>query len=109
MHNTGAMPDSEGSRPGVFLRTFQAFRYRDYRLVWIGACTSAIGTWMQTTAQAWLVLTLTNSPFYLGLIGFLSQLPVVLLSLLGGAAAIVWIGESFCSFPSTARWSPRSS
>ena len=87
MHNTGAMPDSEGSRPGVFLRTFQAFRYRDYRLVWIGACTSAIGTWMQTTAQAWLVLTLTNSPFYLGLIGFLSQLPVVLLSLLGGAAA----------------------
>ncbi len=87
MHNTGAMPDSEASRPGVFLRTFQAFRYRDYRLMWTGACTSAIGTWMQMTAQSWLVLTLTNSPFYLGLIGFLSQLPIVLLSLLGGAAA----------------------
>ena len=87
MHNTGAMPDSEASRPGVFLRTFQAFRYRDYRLMWTGACTSAVGTWMQMTAQSWLVLTLTNSPFYLGLIGFLSQLPIVLLSLLGGAAA----------------------
>jgi hypothetical protein len=80
------MGDSEAdpqSRPGIFLRTFQAFRYRDYRLIWIGAFTSATGTWMQTTAQAWLVLTLTNSPFYLGLIGFLSQLPIVLLSLLG--------------------------
>ena len=81
------MPDSDASRPGVFLRTFQAFRYRDYRLMWTGACTSAVGTWMQTTAQSWLVLTLTNSPFYLGLIGFLAQMPIVLLSLLGGAAA----------------------
>lgn len=89
-HNTGAMGDSASappSRAGVFLRTFQAFRYRDFRLMWTGACTSAIGTWMQLTAQSWLVLTLTNSPFYLGLIGFLSQLPIVLLALLGGAAA----------------------
>ncbi len=38
-------------------RVFKAFQYRDFRLMWIGACTSTIGTWMQMVAQQWLVYT----------------------------------------------------
>lgn len=68
-------------------RTFQAFRYRDFRLMWVGAFTSTTGTWMQTVAQSWLVLSLTGSAFYLGLTGFLSELPFILFTLLGGAVA----------------------
>lgn len=56
--------------------------------MWIGACTSTIGTWMQTVAQQWLVYTLSkDDPFYLGLDGFLGQIPIVLFSLLGGVMA----------------------
>ena len=47
-------------------RVFKAFEYRDFRLLWFGACTSSVGTWMQAVAQNWLVLELTNSPFLLG-------------------------------------------
>ena len=56
--------------------------------MWIGACTSTIGTWMQTVAQQWLVYTLSkDDPFFLGLDGFLGQIPIVLFSLLGGVMA----------------------
>ena len=72
---------------GFVLRTFQPFRYRDFRLMWIGAFTSTCGTWMQSVAQSWLVLQLTNSAFYLGLVGFLADLPIMLFSLVGGVVA----------------------
>ncbi len=68
-------------------RTFRAFRYRDFRLLWGGAFTSTTGSWMQIVAQSWLVLELTGRPFYLGLTGFLGQLPHILFSLVGGAMA----------------------
>ncbi len=68
-------------------RTLAAFSYRDFRVQWIGACTSSIGTWMQIVAQNWLVVSLTNSPFYLGLDAFLQQLPIILFSLIGGVFA----------------------
>jgi MFS family permease len=68
-------------------RMFSAFTYRDFRVQWIGACSSAIGTWMQIVAQNWLVLSLTHSPFYLGLDAFLQQLPIILLTLIGGVFA----------------------
>jgi len=68
-------------------RTLAAFTYRDFRVQWIGACSSAIGTWMQIVAQNWLVLSLTNSPFYLGLDAFLQQLPIILFTLIGGVFA----------------------
>ncbi len=56
--------------------------------MWIGACTSTIGTWMQLVAQQWLVYTLSkDDPFFLGLDGFLGQIPIVLFSLLGGVMA----------------------
>ena len=69
-------------------RTLVAFTYRDFRVQWIGACTSSIGTWMQIVAQNWLIVSLTNaSPFYLGLDAFLQQLPIILFSLIGGVFA----------------------
>ena len=71
----------------MFNRVFKAFRYRDFRLMWFGACTSSIGSWMQTVAQAWLVYTLSNDPFYLGLDAFLGQAPIILFSLVGGVIA----------------------
>jgi predicted MFS family arabinose efflux permease len=55
--------------------------------MWIGACTSSIGTWMQMLAQSWLVLQLSGSPFMLGLDSFLGGIPIVLFSLFGGVFA----------------------
>lgn len=68
-------------------RVFKAFQYRDYRLLWFGSCFSSIGTWMQIVAQSWLVLELSNSPRMLGLDAFLSTIPIVLFSLIGGVVA----------------------
>jgi MFS family permease len=68
-------------------RTFKAFQYRDFRLMWIGACTSSIGTWMQIVAQGWLIYRLSHSAFLLALDQFLGGIPIFLLSLLGGVIA----------------------
>ena len=68
-------------------RVLAAFTYRDFRVQWAGACTSSIGTWMQIVAQNWLVLSLTNSAFFLGLDAFLQQLPIILVTLIGGVLA----------------------
>ena len=72
---------------GFIRRTLQAFHYKDFRLMWFGAFTSTTGTWMQTVAQSWLVLALTNSAFYLGLTQFLGELPFLLFTLIGGVFA----------------------
>jgi predicted MFS family arabinose efflux permease len=71
----------------VLQRVFKAFQYRDFRLLWFGACTSSIGTWMQEIAQNWLVLEITKSPFLLGLDSFLGDIPIFLFSLFGGVVA----------------------
>jgi predicted MFS family arabinose efflux permease len=55
--------------------------------MWLGACTSQIGTFVQQFAQSWLVYDLTKDPFYLGLDLFLGQLPIILFSLVGGVFA----------------------
>jgi predicted MFS family arabinose efflux permease len=68
-------------------RIFRAFRHRDFRLMWIGACVSTTGTFIQQFAQSWLVYDLTKNPFYLGLDLFLGQLPIMLFSLFGGVFA----------------------
>ena len=68
-------------------RVAAALHYRDFRILWFGACTSTIGTWMQSLAENWLVLTLTSSAFFLGLDSFLQQLPIMLFTLLGGVVA----------------------
>jgi MFS family permease len=68
-------------------RALAAFTYRDFRILWFGAFTSTVGTWMQKVAQSWLILELTKSPFYLGLDDFLGQLPILLFTLIGGVIA----------------------
>jgi len=68
-------------------RTFKAFQYRDFRLMWIGACTSSIGTWMQIVAQGWLIYRLSHSAFLLALDQFLGGIPIFLFSLVGGVIA----------------------
>ena len=71
----------------TFLRIFKAFQYRDFRLMWIGACTSSIGTWMQIVAQGWLIYRLSHSAFLLAVDQFLGGIPIFLLSLIGGVVA----------------------
>ena len=73
--------------PNGFIRTFSALRHRNFRLFWLGQMVSLIGTWMQSTGQAWLVLQLTHSAWWLGLVGALQFLPVMLLALFGGVIA----------------------
>ena len=68
-------------------RVFKAFQYRDFRLMWIGACTSSIGTWMQIVAQGWLIYRLSHSAFLLALDQFMGGIPIFVLSLLGGVVA----------------------
>jgi MFS family permease len=66
-----------------------ALVHRDFRLLWMGALMSSIGTWMQKVAQAWLIITMTESrsAFFLGLDSFLGELPLLLLTMVGGVFA----------------------
>jgi predicted MFS family arabinose efflux permease len=84
---TETLPEESAPVRGRLSRTFSALQYRDFRLLWLGAITSTIGTFMQTLAQAWLVYTLTGSAFLLGFDGFLSTGPMLLFSLFGGVVA----------------------
>lgn len=80
--------DSEPTRKQSRLgETFRAMRVRNYRLYWFGQLISISGTWMQTTAQAWVVYTLTQSPLALGTVTTLQFLPITLLTLFGGVIA----------------------
>jgi predicted MFS family arabinose efflux permease len=84
------MVDSETrARMGssTFRRIFKAFHYRDFRLMWIGACTSSIGTWMQIVAQGWLIYRLSHSARLLALDQFLGGIPIFMFSLIGGVVA----------------------
>lgn len=66
---------------------FRALRHRNFLLFWSGAFLSNTGTWMQAVAQGWLVLQLSNSPFWLGFDGFMGTAPGLLLTLAGGVFA----------------------
>jgi len=74
------------SAPG---RIAIALTHRNFRLLWMGALTSSIGTWMQKVAQAWLIVTMTGSrsAFFLGLDSFLGELPLLLFTMIGGVLA----------------------
>ncbi len=84
------------------LRAFIALRHRNYRLFWFGQMVSLIGTWMQTTGQAWLVLELTHSAWQLGLVGAIQFLPVLLFSLFGGVFADRWPKRNVLLFTQSA-------
>jgi MFS family permease len=73
--------------PGFWRRTFAALQHRNYRLWFLGQLVSLVGTWMQITAQSFLVFQLTHSTAYLGYVGFASGLPSWLFMLYGGVIA----------------------
>jgi MFS family permease len=64
---------------------FAALQHRNFTLLWAGLIVSNVGTWMQNVGQGWLVLQLTNSPLWLGLLGLSFALPMIVLPLVGGA------------------------
>lgn len=70
-----------------FGQTFRALKSRNYRLIFIGSVISFVGTWMQMVAVGWLVYRLTNSPFMLGMVGFISQIPAFAIAPFGGVIA----------------------
>ncbi len=79
-------PTSQG-RAAVM---FRALKHRNFQLFFGGQIISLVGTWMQTVAEAWLVYRLTGSSKLLGLLGFVSQIPIFLLSPVGGLVADRW-------------------
>jgi len=79
---------TEGRTGGTARRYgFGAFAHRNFRLFLFGQTVSLTGTWMQSIAQGWLVLLLTNSPFYVGLVSALGSLGVLLFTLYAGVIA----------------------
>jgi MFS family permease len=84
---TSAATAPPAAGQGALGRIFRAFAYRDFRLLWFGAFTSSAGTWLQEAALSWVLLELTNKTRYLGLNGFLSTVPILLFTLIGGVVA----------------------
>src|SRR6478736_9851783 len=68
-------------------RGMSAFRHRNYRLFFTGQAISLVGTWMQQVAQAWLVLTLTHDPLWLGVVVAAQFLPILVFGLFAGVLA----------------------
>src|SRR5438093_10856220 len=68
-------------------KTFSALRYRNFRLFFAGQLISLIGTWMQNTAQGWLVYQLTGSKLLLGVVAAVGSAPMMLFSIWGGSVA----------------------
>jgi MFS family permease len=77
------------TRPPVrpWPRGVEALAHRNFRLFWTGQLVSLVGTWMQTVAQGWLLLQLTNSPVALGLAAAFQFAPVLVFGLFGGVVA----------------------
>src|SRR4028118_568677 len=82
-----ALVEPNAPQPTRSSEMFRALTHRNFRLFWAGAFLSNIGTWMQTVAQCWLVLQLTDSAFWLGVDGFAATSPGLVLTLLGGVYA----------------------
>jgi MFS family permease len=81
---TAAFPDQ---RDREFPQIIRALRNPNFRLFWSGNFLSNIGTWMQNVAQGWLVLSLTGSAFWLGVVGFAGSIPFLMFTLFGGVIA----------------------
>jgi MFS family permease len=79
---TGAQPTRKTRLPVAF----SSFRHRNFRLWFLGSLVSMVGTWMQIIAQGWLVYQISHSEFALGLVGFASAIPALLISPIGGVA-----------------------
>lgn len=77
------MPDARA----LAARQFSSLAVYNYRVYFFGQMISLVGTWMQTTAQAWLVLQISHSPFALGTVTTLQFLPITVFTLFGGVFA----------------------
>lgn len=80
----GAGVATPSFRDQLMARTFSALKHRNYRLYFTGNLVTQVGGWLYMIGQGWLVYELTNSPAYSGLVGFVSSIPVLLLSLFSG-------------------------
>src|SRR3974390_1688664 len=65
-------------------QTFAALHHRNFRLFFVGQLVSLAGTWIQNTAQSWLVYQLTGSKLLLGVVAAVSSAPMLLFSIWGG-------------------------
>src|SRR6476620_1446058 len=90
-------------------RTLQ--RHRNFRLFWFGQTLSLVGTWMQSMAEGWLALVLSNSAFIVGLVASAQALPILLLSLHAGVLVdrnaklrIVRIAQTLLSIQAATLW-----
>lgn len=86
-----------------FFNVFRGFKNRNYSLYFFGQGTSLIGTWIQRTAMSWLIYRLTGSVFWLGFIGFIGQIPSLIVTPFAGVIAdkvsrhkILKISQTFC-------------
>jgi MFS family permease len=83
--STSDQTATEPAEPGARrFSAFRALRHRNYRLYFGGQLTSLAGTWMQSAAQAWLVLKLTNSSMMLGVVSFAQFTPILIVGLFAG-------------------------
>lgn len=89
-------------KPGKSFKSLgRALRSRNYRLYFLGQGVSLIGTWMQNVALSWLVYRLTQSAFMLGIIAFISQIPMMVLTPLAGVLADRWNRHRLMIFTQT--------
>jgi len=72
---------------GPRVRGFESLQFREFRLLWLGQLTTALGQWMDQVARGWLLYDLTGSPFDLGLVGALRVVPLLILSPVAGTFA----------------------
>jgi MFS family permease len=80
-------PPSAPPRGGALAHMLRALRHRNYRLFFGGQGISLVGTWMQSVALSWLVYRLTGSAVLLGTVGFIGQIPTLVLGPLAGVIA----------------------
>ena len=84
-------PGAPDARPQMprrsVIEAFASFGHRNYRLWYVGQAASLVGTWMQFTAQGFLVFQLTHSSAFLGYVGFASGAPIWLFTLVGGVVS----------------------
>jgi MFS family permease len=87
---SAATPSPGAAGQGRAAVAFRALKHRNFQLFFSGQIISLVGTWMQTVAQAWLIYRKTGSGELLGLLGFVGQFPIFLLSPLAGLVADRW-------------------
>lgn len=71
----------------ISIRGAGALAVPQYRNFWLASIVSNVGAWMQFVAQGWLILELTDSAFYLGLVGLVRAVPALSITLVGGVLA----------------------